>query len=695
MNATLRTALVIGGLIVVASAVGAGLFVWSSSQVVTWFVLIGIPLIVVSGIAVYVRGVVARSGTSEGQFVKQRARNVAEEFKDVIRETNDLRTAYPSWSPAVDARFESIQGEFRTQGVTFDLESGAYDLSKSASNAELQEFERLSAEIEGLRETVEEEFWEFVDKEVRRTTDSLDRLVEVGLIDEPSLPSPPAPSATTPECRDILEDGRREASDELEAAKSTVREMSRGKTRANDVDAIGRELTDAETAIEAVDYDAAVEAILEARDQLREQFSGDFEIERDVVLDLIEAVEDVGIEEFVDVTYIDQIREVESVVTDLDSGLDLAELTRRRSQLRQACTDAIAAMQRDLTDDVRTLHEVDLPPGYYNEPGVADENHVEELEEIDDLDRFTRRWQGTAADLVEALDTASTKTAVVEAYDDVAETIETELERTGSVTGAELPVRHADQFFGLYYRRNPSVEFDPEEPAVRQGDVETYAVKVTVTYETGGPTRTATVELLGSGYEARKTVETRVAGVVSFEDVPAGTLSLEATPGEEAFGRIEREVDVAGNESLEIEFAERSLLERVCSDVDTDLEEHLPQLQSRLESLYEEEGYISTSTELPVRQTHADCLLAIWAERTGRDAVQADEEVIVYDRDQLERELTNVVRYNIEPGSSLSFERLERNFLTAPVPPAVVQDVVATIETEYSVRTTDSTLEVE
>ena len=695
MNANTKTALAIGALVVLASAVGAGLFVWSGSQAATWFVLVGIPLVVVSGITLYVRGVITRSGTSESQYVKQRARNVAEEFKDLLRETNDLRTNYPGWHPGVDAQIESIAGDFSTQGVDFDTESGAYDLSKKVASAEVQEFERLSAEVTDLRETIEDEFHEFAKGEFQRVDDALERLEDVDLTTDTQLPARPPNGVPTAECQDAIDALRREADDQMTTAIATVREMGRGDTRPEDLDAIERELSDAETALEDHDYEKSVEAILEARDRLREQFSGSFEAERDAVVDLVDAVNDAGIEEFVDTTYVDDVRSVEATVTDLESALDLAELTRARANLRRTCTDIIAAMERDLENHVRTLRNTDLPPGYYAEPEIVEQRHVDELEDLDDLGRFTDRWTDVADRLVTALETASTKAAVVDAYDDVAETIESELSSTGSVTGDDLPVRHAAEFLGLYYRKNQSVEFDPDGPTVYRGDVETYDLEVEVTYERGGPTRTATLELSGGGHESTETVETRIVDTATFEDVPEGEYVLEADPGDEAFTPVEREVVVGEGATASVEFTERGLRERLCGDVDADMESHLPQVRSRLESLFEEDGYVSTAMDLPVRSKQAACLLAIWAEREGLDATQADGEVVVYDREQLERELTNVLRYNVEAGDRLAYDDLERNFLTAPVPPSVIRDVVESVDTEHSVRTTETAIEME
>ncbi|ELY65898.1 hypothetical protein [Natrinema versiforme] len=695
MKSNAKSALGIGGLVVLAAAIGAGVFVLNGSEIAVWFVIGGIPLIIVGGIALYVRGVVSRSGTSEQQYVEKRARAVAQDFQETVRERNDLHTAYPGWEFTADAQFESIAGDLRAEGVAFDLESGAFDLTKSVKNADVQSFEEIAAEIDRVEEDVETEFRSFATDELSRIEDALDRLEEVDLVGREAAIDEPAPDAAVPACRDSVDAARATATETIETAIETVREMGRGDQRPADSDAIERDLEAAADAVGRNEFGAAVESVLEARDRLRDQFSGSFDAERDAVLTLVDAVEDAGVAAHVDAEYIDAIDEVESAVTGMDSALDLSEVSRRRADLRRTCVDVVAALERTLAEEVEPLRDADLPPGYYAEPAIAGETFVDELEGIDDFERFTERWREVAESLADAVGTASTKAAVVGAYDDVAETIEAELEASGEVTDDDLPVRNADEFLGLYYRRNEGVELDPDVPVLRPGDVETHDLSVDVAYERGGTKRTATLSLSGSGYDETATVETRVAGSTTFADVPAGSYALEAEPGDDAFAPIEREVRVDGGTTIEIEFSEQSLRERVCADTDTDMGEHLSELRPRLEELFEDEGHVSTAMELPVRSAHAPCLLAVWAETDGYDATETgDGEIVVFERDQLERELTNVVRYNLEPGERLSFDDLERNFLTAPVPRSVIRDVIADLSEEHSVTTSGDAIEL-
>jgi len=695
MNANKKTAAIIGGLVILAAVLGAVVFALSGSQGITWFVLIGIPLIVISGIVLYVRGVIAQSGTSEEQFIRTRARTVAEEYQSALRQLQELRTQYPNFEPRIDARVESIGGDFSTQGVNFNLETGAFDLG-SVGNSDLQEFERLSGEIQRVDDEVESAFREFANEERSRTEDALSRLAEVDLVDDAESFNELGADHDLPACRDQLDGARERATKHFETSIATVREMGRGETRARDADPIEQALDAATAALDQHDFEAATESILEARDQLRSQFSGSFEDARDEIQNLIRTVEREDVDPFVDAAQMDDLRRLKSTVQKIDSALDLAELSKLRAELRQICVGMIETMQSDLDANARTLRNEDLPPGYYTEPAVVGEQFTDSLETIDDLDAFADRWRTVADELRDAVETTQSKAAVVEAYDDVAERIEQTLQQKGEVTGDDLPMRYPDQFLGLYFRQNEGVEFDPGVPVLRRGDIETYDLDVDVTYERGSETpRTATLELSGGGYNQTEIVETRVAATTSFESVPEGRHTLSADPGDDDFGDVERTIRVDGGRTVSVEFAERGLREQLCADIDADIESVLPEMRPRLESQFDQEGYVSSEMDLPVQSSFAPCLLAVWGEKTNRGICRNSGTVIVYDDDQLTRELTNVLRYNIEAGDQLRYDDLRRNFLTAPVSDDVIRDVIAEIDSEHSVETTQTGLEIQ
>jgi len=83
--------------------------------------------------------------------------------------------------------------------------------------------------------------------------------------------------------------------------------MRRGQNRPDDGGAIESELADAEAAVDREAFEAAVESVLDARDALREQFSGSFEEELDAIRDLVDAVERANIESHVDAETVTEV----------------------------------------------------------------------------------------------------------------------------------------------------------------------------------------------------------------------------------------------------------------------------------------------------------------------------------------------------------------------------------------------------
>lgn len=695
MSSSTRTVLSIGGLIVVAAAIGAVVFVLTGTTEVVWATMIGIPVVVVVGIGLYVRGLITRSKTSEQQYVRKRGRSVAETFQNHLRTLADLRETYPRWTPNVDARVDSLVADFQNQGVKFEPESGSFELTGGVDNADVQEFERLETEIGSFQEEFEELFRDFVEAEINEIEEWTARLDDVGLVRSTPSVSPPPATDPIPAYRDALDEAREAADESVSGAIETIRDMMRGDMRPDDIDAIEGELGTASDAADRHDYYAAADSILEARDRLRDQFAGSFEIERERLSDLLDAVLRSNVDEHVEADHIEEVNQMRDEVDALDSALELAELTRKQTQLRRTCVTMIRAMESDLDDAARTLRVADLPRGYYEEPSVVEESLADMIGDINDFERFTAEWADAAARLTDALETAQTKASVVEAYEDIADRIETRLQDIGEVTADDLPVRHADQFLGLYNRKNPSVEFDSEEGVLRRGEVERYDLMVDIQYERGGEPRQATVELDGGSHSKTKTVETRVATSVEFTEVPSGTYTLSADPGTDAFGSVEREMTINEDTTVTVEFTERTLRERLCSEFDQDLGEHVPAIDSQISSTFEEHGYFSTEMDLPVRESYIPCLIAIWSERNGYDLVESDEEVIAYDRSQIKRELENTVRYNIEAGDKLHFEEARKNFLSVPVPDATIRKMISELQMDEDVTTTAAAIKIE
>lgn len=695
MNSSTQRTLTVGGLVVAAAAIGAVVFVVTGTTEVVWGTMISLPIIIVVGVAVYVRGLITRNKTSEQQYVRKRGRSVAEDFQNHLRTLDELRDSYPDWSPNIEARTNSLVADFQNEGVEIQPDSGAFELISGIGSADVQEFERLETEVERFHDEFEELFREFVRTEINEIEEQIANLSDVDLI--VSVPTAAEPPATDPipAYQDTLTHSREEADDAVETAIETIRGIARGDIRPEDVDSIEQELEAASNAADEHEYSKAVESVLEARDRLRDQFSGSFEIERERLSNLLDAVLKSNVDEYVDAEQIDLITEMDQRVDSLDSALELAELMRMQNQLREICVSILRSMDSDLNGAVTTLRSAETPNGYYNEPAVVDESLGSKVADIDDLERFTAEWADAAARLTDALETASTKASVIGAYDDLAGTIETKLNQTGEVTADDLPVRHAEEFLGLYNRRNPSVEFDPAQVLLRRGDVERYGLTVDLQYEHGGESRQATIEINGGVYSETKMVETHVAASVEFTDIPQGEYTLSADPGASKFGTIKRELVIEDDLSVSIKFSERSPRERLCSGIDQDMTEYLPAIESQVSSRFKEQGYVSASMDLPVRDEYGPCLIAIWGEQSEYDVAEFNDDLVVYDRSQLRHEVENTIQYNIEPGDELQFSDARNNFLSVPVPDEIIREMVGDLQTDDDVTTTKTAIKME
>ena len=694
MSSSIRTRLGIGGIILLAATVGAGLFVFTGSTEVVWATLVGIPVVVVVAIVLYVRGLLTRTKTSEQQFVQKRAGSVAESFQSTLRTLNELRDTYPRWSPSVDAQLDSIVADFRNQGVEFDSAAGSFEVTGGVADADIQEFDRLETEVASFEDQMEAAFGTFVRSEAAEIESAFEGLDSAELIE--SVPSATVPDAdSVPQLRDTLDAVRLQADEEIATAIAGVREMSRGENRPDDVASVDSELEAAQSAADRADYERAAESVLEAQDRLRQQFSGSFEAERESLTELLSTVMASDVEQYVDADQFATVREMQQTVEGIDSALELSELTRQRATLRETCVGMVRSMASDLDESVRTLRRADLPEGYYTEPDVVEESLADRLSDIDDMERFTAEFADAAARLTDALASKTTKASVVEAYDDFVGEIDTALQETGEVTEDDLPVRHAEQFLGLYNRRNPSVEFDPVSGVLTRGDVEQYEVTVALEYERGGEPRQATVELAGGNVSLTETVETRVAGSVTFDEVPFGTYTLTADPGVDEFGSVSQELTVDGDIETTVEFSGLSLRERVCEGVDGDMTDHLDAVDGQVRSTFEDQGYVSTAMELPVRDDYEPCLVAIWGEENGYDLTEFEDDIVVYDPAEVRREIENIVQYNLDADERLGFDEARANFLSVPVSDEVIRDLVSALDVGADVTTSATAIEIQ
>ena len=284
-------------------------------------------------------------------------------------------------------------------------------------------------------------------------------------------------------------------------------------------------------------------------------------------------------------------------------------------------------------------------------------------------------------ELTEGLDELRPKADVVSGYDQIRDQIERELRSSGRVDADDLPVRqHQEQFLGLYYREHPdAVSFDIEEPCLTvSGDTEDYEVTVTVQFPRGGPDRDVAVGVENDSVEATQTVSTPLVGTATFPEIPFGEYTVRARPAPENFGTAERTVQVDADTDVTLDLPEITLRDQCCDGIEAEAEQYLDELAGTFDDRFREEGYLTTAMDYRVDETYVPCLLVLWGERAGHHvAERPDGTVLVYDRETLQKEVENVVAYNIEAGESMAFATLREKFLSAPVPDEVLVDIAA------------------
>lgn len=691
MNSDTKTALGIGALIVLVAGGGTGLFLLTEVSGFIWATIIGVPLVVILGVGLYVRGVVNRGNTSQQQFIQQKGQSTAAKFQDLIREYRELQSQYPRWSPQFETRLEAISGDFRSCGIVFDLDDGSYNIT-GMQNTDAYQLDQLESDVSSLHDEVESDFIGFAESELQDIEQQIDRLNEIELTSETPSVQTPAGDSSLAAYQDQLDATYDIIDQQIDDAIDTIDEVLRSDTAQVNTRQVESDLDAAIDAVERHAYEDAVSALFDARETLEMQMSDSIQSERQHILDLVDSALDSDIDRYVSQEKFDTLEEKRRDAENINSALAIGQVYRHKSQVREISLDIISTAERELSDALQTLRGADLPPGYYNEPSIASTDVAGDLRTIDDFTRYTDQWRRYATELTDALETLATKASIVDSYSKLAETIEDKLQRHGEVRGDDLPVRNADEVLGLYYRRNSDTEFDPDGPVLRQGDLEEYDVNVDVVYEQGGEMRVATVELNRHSETRQQTVETRVRGSVSFADVPEGTYQLHADPGTTKFAPIDREVAVDSDRSLSVEFESVPLHERVCSDVDVDMTAHLNNLDDELTSTFDDEGYLSTQMDLPVKSSYASCLLALWADQEGYDAAKTDDGVIVFVQRDIRQELENMIRYNLDRGDSLAFDDARRNFLSAPVPDAVIRELVAELADNHNVTTRNQSI---
>lgn len=681
-----KAALGIGGIVIVAAAVGLALFLFTSSKLGVGFIAVGIPAVLVVGVGLYVRGVVSSRGTSQSNYAKQQATSTATELRDFHAQVDELRGRYPTWDPDdVETAVERIADDLDSQGVSFDADAGTFS-SKKFATADIQELERIHSDVEELDETLAESFESFVRSEVERLRTELERLEDADLVGLDSWRTKKrfgqqridGESGDVAALEDALAAHREEATQFVERATDEVEVLLGGVEGDVDERRVHGLLDDATASAQSDDHAGAVSAILDAQAALEGDLSDRFETDRASVENLLETVQSSVVSEYVSPRLVERVDEVDAAITSLDSALDVADLREHEEDLRAACVEMVAEMETDLGDDLSALGEADVPGDYYEWPSAADEGYEDRLRQTDSLDQFRTTWTAAVGDLSSALDGTSEKASVARSYADIESVIVDELRANAEVTADDLPVKEAGAFMELYAQKHPDTAYDSSGPLLSAaGEGETYDVTVLARFDEGGPKREITVEIEGTAHDDSESRETHLAEEVTFDEVPYGEFTVRAVPGPDDYRVAEETVTVDEDVDVELTTDEIGLREQLCDGVGDDIRENLPALTDDLNEQYESEGYLSTAMDYPITDDYVPCLLALWAEQEGLAVTRTDDGVVAYDGDQSTDEVEMVVRHNLDEGETMTFDDLRDRFLSAPLPDDVIRDAVA------------------
>lgn len=671
-----KAALGIGGIVLVAALAGLGVFLFSS-ELGIWFIGIGIPVLLIAGVGLYVRGVVSRSGGSRTEYTRSQARQAGEAAREFLVRYEELRAEHPDWDHAgIEEELDQVLADLADQGVSVDPEAGSYSLT-GLGGADVQELDRLHDSVQGLDDRLQSEFEGYVRSRLNDLEADLDRLADADLAEPSAWQGPPSRGAELATLESTLDRHVEEAKETVSRAADAVEELLADADRRVDRERVREHLETARDDARGGKIEWAVDAVLDARRTIETDLSGEFERLQEDVVGLAETVESSVAAEYVAGPTMDEVADCRRRAAGLDSGLDMRELREADEELREVCVGIVEEMADDLADDVATLEAADVPEGYWERPAAADDDHVENLRLTESVEEFRRVWIDAVGSLSSALDSVSTEASVARSYPEMEAEIEETLRAAGEVGPDDLPVRQPAAFLELYARTHPDASYDAaRETLTAGGGGESHDLTVTARFESGGEERAATVAVEGQRTD-RARVETHLAEEVTFEDLPYGEYEVSATPDADGFSAASETVTLDGDASLALEMAEVTLRDRLCEGVEDRMRDHLPELADDLAADFESTGYLSTAMDYPVAAEYVPCLLALYADREGLALTEAGGEVLAYDDDRLAGEVETVAEYNLDPGGEMSFEELRTSFLTASLPDEALARAVA------------------
>ncbi|SEH46794.1 hypothetical protein SAMN05192561_102201 [Halopenitus malekzadehii] len=672
MKNNVRYTLQIGGIVLVTTILGLGIFWYFGSQTGFYALIVGIPAVVIGAAVVYARQSQPTGGGGTTQYFEGKAQRVGEDVRTLLRDYEQLAGELSTWdTDPIEEDVSYLLDELAEAGVEFDRATNRFEVT---GTGDVRDLERIEGRVSELRSEIADSARTHVGGTLDDCVDAQRRLQDAGLIDRVEEPQSPDGESFTAllDALDGAEAAMDAAIDDAAAELDAIAEATDAP-----LDPIDRGVGRADDALEAGEYHAVADALLDARDALEQDLSTDFESERSGLESFVDTAGSSVVTDYVSPALLDDLEDVHEELETVDSALDMARIRELTADTRSICTEMIDTMSTELDDHLRTLADADVPDDYYEYQSAADESYVSDLRAADDLDAYRSIWLNAAGELSAAIDAVEDEAAVAEAYGTVEDNITETLRATGRVGASDVPVKQAAAFFELYADLHENATYDPSAPALVAEDFgEAYDVTVQAGFDEGGPERRIDVSLVGGSLEESRTIETHLLDVVTFEEVPYGEYDLTVTTDEEGYGTVEREVVVDDDLELEATIAEVALREEVCSGIEDDARDALPDARDLFESEFNETEYLSTAMDFPMSDDFLPCLLALWAEEEGLTATRVDGDVLVYDGEQFGNRLANIVRHNLSEGESIPYTQIRNRYLAVPASDDLIVDTL-------------------
>jgi len=676
MRPAVGNALRLVAVVLFAGGAGAGVLLATGSNVGVGLAGIGVPLVVAVGIAVYVQMTINQNATTPGEFVHDRARSTATTFRDEVTTYNRRRGQHPEWETGrLDTLVDQLVDDFAAAGVVVSPDDGTFDIDDPSNPREFDSLEEAVAEFARQRDAA---FEEFVETELRRAEEALDRLApdvlaasEVESVSPSATPSDPEDAAAT------LSEARETARDTVERAAERVSETIQEYD--GDPETIRESLERAGSAAADGRIETAVEEIERATSAAEAAVGEAFADRREAVEALVETVDQSVVETYADREHVDAVHEVGERIADVDTAMDRSALADAERRLRRHCREMVEQLQADLDANIETIQRADIPVGFYTVPPAAGRDYTGQLRNADDLSAFRTTWVDAVGALTDSVEEAAEKASVADAYGMVAGEIDETLRTTGRVDGSSLRVASPEQFMELYANTNPEVEYDPTGPTLSApGGSETYTLTVTARLaDNDGSQYEFRLDVDGESDHRTARATDYVATRESFERLPYGEYEVTATVDDGAFPTVSETVRITADREIELAVERQSVADRVCGRDRDAVRNQLPAVAGELERTFDREGHLVPEMEFPVTDEYVPCLLALWAEETAHDTRLDDGRVLVYDHDELVERVEHAVRQSVvDGGETLTFGTIRSRYLSVPVSDGLLETVV-------------------